>query len=109
MSIALSTLHTALALWMAWSMYQTQLTPTHLTKDACLWFGVSLAAVLAVGPFKALLGPQSVLYLASIQFFLHAQFNGWLFFVLLALLANLDPAVKAYTRQNRVRWQLHMG
>lgn len=57
-----------------------------LARWAVYWLLTSTLGLLAVGPVSAMLGKLHPLYYASIQFFLHFQFNGWLTFGMLALL-----------------------
>lgn len=57
-----------------------------LARWAIYWLLVSTLGLWAVGPISVILGKLHPLYFASIQFFLHFQFNGWLTFGVLALL-----------------------
>jgi len=51
-----------------------------------LWFmAASTLALWAMGPLMALSMAGSALYYASVQFFLHFQFNGWFIFAALAI------------------------
>lgn len=53
---------------------------------AALWFmALSTLALWAMGPLMALSMGGSALYYASVQFFLHFQFNGWFIFAGLAI------------------------
>ena len=49
------------------------------------WLLVSSLGLWAIAPVSALLGKLHPLYYASIQFFLHFQFNGWLTYAVLGL------------------------
>lgn len=57
-----------------------------LAKWAVRWMLISTIGLWAVGPISAVLGKLHPLFYASIQFFLHLQFNGWLTFGMLAIL-----------------------
>lgn len=62
---------------------------TLLLKTALIFLFTSTLGIWALGyimnsPFKG-----SAVYYASIQFFLHFQFNGWFIFAILAILANI--------------------
>lgn len=52
---------------------------------------ISTLGLLAIAPVSMFLGKLHPLYYASIQFFLHFQFNGWFTFGLLALLCKYLP------------------
>jgi hypothetical protein len=61
-------------------------TDRQLARWAVWWMIISTLGLFAIAPVAALLGKLHPLYYASIQFFLHFQFNGWLTFGALALL-----------------------
>lgn len=56
--------------WVQWSIY---------------WLLVSTVGLWAIAPISMTLGKLHPLYFASIQFFLHFQFNGWLTYAMLGL------------------------
>jgi len=49
------------------------------------WLLVSTLGLWAIAPVSGLLGKLHPLYFASIQFFLHFQFNGWLTYAIVGL------------------------
>lgn len=55
-----------------------------LIRTALVLMLISTIGVWLLGPIKAGLFGNSVMYYASIQFFLHFQFNGWFTFAVLA-------------------------
>lgn len=59
-----------------------------LARWSIYWMIVSTLGLWAIAPVTAMLGKLHPLYYASIQLFLHFQFNGWLTFGALALLLN---------------------
>jgi len=63
-------------------------TERQLARWAVYWMGVSTLGLWAIAPISAVVGKLHPLYYASIQFFLHFQFNGWLTFGVLALLLS---------------------
>lgn len=63
-------------------------TERRLARWAVYWMVVSTLGLWAIAPITAALGKLHPLYYASIQFFLHFQFNGWLTFGVLALLLS---------------------
>lgn len=50
------------------------------------WLLISTLGVWAAGPVKIYLGKLHPLYYASIQFFLHFQFNGWFTYAILGMM-----------------------
>ena len=58
---------------------------TRFIRWSIYWLLVSTLGLWAIAPVSALLGKLHPLYYASIQFFLHFQFNGWLTYAILGL------------------------
>jgi hypothetical protein len=92
-SIAFSTVHLLGAYLFARCFLRDlrQLPPTterRLAYWAVWWMVVSTLGLFAIAPVAATLGKLHPMYHASIQFFLHFQFNGWLTFGTLALLLH---------------------
>ncbi len=58
---------------------------TRFVRWSIYWMLVSTLGLWAIGPVSALLGKLHPLYFASIQFFLHFQFNGWLTYAVVGL------------------------
>lgn len=90
-SIAFSTLHMFVAYYFAWHFINDlqKLPKTNAVKFAkwAIYLMVlSTLGLWAIAPVSILLGKLHPLYFASIQFFLHMQFNGWFTFGILALL-----------------------
>ncbi len=90
-SIGFSTLHVLVAYYFAWHFLQDlkKVPPSQATKFAkwaVYWMLLSTLGLWAIAPVSMLLGKVHPLYFASIQFFLHFQFNGWFIYGLLALL-----------------------
>lgn len=61
-------------------------TPHFFLKWAIYFYFISSLGLFAIGPIGAKLGPGHYLYPASIEFFMHFQFNGWHMLTLLAIL-----------------------
>lgn len=59
-----------------------------LLKTALVFLVLSTLGVWALAGIMATGGKAGLLYQIAIQFYLHFQFNGWLLFILLALLVN---------------------
>lgn len=85
LSISLSVVHTALSLYVVLNLWKVSSTEHKLLNIALVWYLISTVSVLFVGPFKAIFGGNSTLYLLSIQFFLHTIFNAWLVYAILYL------------------------
>ncbi|WP_157472299.1 hypothetical protein [Neolewinella persica] len=78
-----------------------------LARWAIYWLFVSTLGLWAIGPIKSILGQLHPLYFASIQFFLHFQFNGWLTYGMLALLLHwLSREGKPVTLPSYLFWGL---
>ncbi len=58
---------------------------TRFVRWGIYWLLVSSVGLWAIAPVSALVGKLHPLYYASIQFFLHFQFNGWLTYAVLGL------------------------
>lgn len=70
-----------------------------LLKTAVVFFCLSTLGVWALGPMMVL-AKGSVLYYASVQWYLHFMFNGWMIFSLLAILFRwLDNHNCIYNRR----------
>lgn len=91
LSITFSTLHVVVAYYFAWYFLKDlkKLPRTNAVKFArwaIYWMVLSTLGLWALAPISSFLGKLHPLYFASIQFFLHMQFNGWFTFGILALL-----------------------
>lgn len=92
-SIFFSTLHLLAAYGFAYRFLRDSRrlpkgTSRRLAQWSIYWMLLSTVGLLAVGPIGATLGKLHPLYHASIQFFLHFQFNGWFTYAVLALLIH---------------------
>lgn len=90
-SIAFSTLHVLVAYYFAWHFLKALKTEqktnaTKFAKWAVYLMLLSTAGIWAVAPISMFLGKLHPLYYASVQFFLHLQFNGWFTYGIIALL-----------------------
>ena len=90
-SIFFSAVHLVAAYWFAVRFLRDlrahpSAPEIRLARWGVYWMIVSTLGLLAVGPVSATLGKLHPLYHASIQFFLHFQFNGWFAYAVLALL-----------------------
>lgn len=90
-SISFSTLHVLIAYYFAWHFLQglnkqLKTSGARFARWAVYWMLVSTLGLWLIAPVSILLGKLHPLYFASIQFFLHFQFNGWFMFGVLALL-----------------------
>ncbi len=91
MSIAFSTLHVFVAYYFVWHFLRDiKNAPASNSKTFAKWamylMLLSTLGLWALAPVSMLLGRLHPLYFASIQFFLHFQFNGWFAYGVLALL-----------------------
>ncbi|MDN3688730.1 hypothetical protein [Cyclobacterium jeungdonense] len=69
---------------------------TLLLKTALVFLVLSTLGVWTLAAIMATGGKAGLLYQVAIQFYLHFQFNGWLLFILLALLVkNLSKELSA--------------
>ena len=81
-----------------------------LSKWAIYWMLVSTLGLLAIAPVSALLGKAHPLYYASVQFFLHFQFNGWFTYGILAiLLFYFGKQKRPIDIDKRVLWLLQIS
>jgi len=92
-SIAFSAIHLLSAYAFAYCFLKDLKTQpigghTQFVRWSVYWLLVSTLGLWAIGPVSALLGKLHPLYFASIQFFLHFQFNGWLTYAILGLWLN---------------------
>ncbi|ADY54168.1 hypothetical protein Pedsa_3639 [Pseudopedobacter saltans DSM 12145] len=107
-SIVFSTLSIIIALVYAWLFIRdTQTLSSQLPARAWAVAGLLLNIVSAVGPLSlgymmATKHIQQDIYLASVYYYLHFQYNGWFFFGLMALvihsLPKIDTAFQRYFR-----------
>lgn len=112
-SIAFSTAHLLIAYYFAY--HTLGQISTHcsglvkfFSKWAVIWMLVSTLGLWILAPVSALVGKSSPLYHASIQFFLHFQFNGWFTYGILALLVFfLERSGLKLKLSKPVRWGLH--
>lgn len=88
-SISLSVLHSLLTLLVAVHLFKISGPDDYFLKYAVIWLLISMISVMAVGPFKAIYGSNSIFYFLSIQFFLHIIFNGWLVFSFLFIFKKI--------------------
>lgn len=91
-STAFSTLHVLLAIAFAYRFLrdlrrlETQARfSVGLARAAVFFMLLSIGGILAIGPVMATVGKGTIWYYMTVQFFLHFQINGWLFFGILAL------------------------
>ena len=70
---------------------------------ALVWMIISTFALWAMAPIMLLKMQQSALYYASIQFYLHFQFNGWFIWAMLALAFRLFEQHKVLIPQSLVQ------
>ncbi|MFT4533442.1 MAG: hypothetical protein ACI9P5_000791 [Saprospiraceae bacterium] len=91
LSIIFSTLHIVLIYLFAYKVWkepnisdQGQL-PKIFLKTSLFFLALSTLGTWALGPIMALGFKGTAVYYASIQFYLHFQFNGWFIFSLLAV------------------------
>lgn len=91
LSIAFSTLHVFVAYYFSWHfLNDIKIEPSSNAKTFAKWavylMLLSTLGLWSIAPVSMLLGKLHPLYFASIQFFLHFQFNGWFMYGILALL-----------------------
>ena len=96
LSIAFSTLHTFLCYWFLIILKRDLKRGASRNSDSekllylgCFFMVLSTLAIYLIPVCIATGLRQSALYYASIQFYLHFQFNGWYIFVLLAVLFKI--------------------
>jgi len=89
-SISISALFILLSFWLSFLLLGefSGITGTSamFARWSIVWYMTSTVGVWAIGPVGQLLGRLHPAYFASIQFFLHFQFNGWFTYGALALL-----------------------
>jgi len=90
-SIAFSTLHVFVAYYFSWHFLKdikniSDSNSKTFAKWAVYLMLLSTLGLWSIAPVSMLLGKLHPLYFASIQFFLHFQFNGWFMYGILALL-----------------------
>ncbi|MBC8882594.1 hypothetical protein H9X57_01800 [Flavobacterium piscinae] len=74
---------------------------------AALYFGVlSSIGTFALAYMMATKNVPQDLYLSSIYFYLHFQYNGWFWFVCTGLFVSLIPADLKNTKENKTVFQL---
>ncbi|MEM8968940.1 MAG: hypothetical protein AAGE93_21160 [Bacteroidota bacterium] len=80
---------------------------TRFVRWGIYWLLVSTLGLWAIGPVSALLGKLHPLYFASIQFFLHFQFNGWLTYAIVGLwLFHIERSGKSVAVSTTGFWLL---
>lgn len=89
-SIAFSTLHLVVGFYFGINVLRKlkpikNNTAQRFLKWSIYWYMLSSLGLLAIGPVSSKLGPLHPMYTASIQFFIHFQFNGWFIFGALAI------------------------
>ena len=90
-SITFSTAHIILSYIFAYKIWkdinrsQQKGTAVNFIKTSLFFMVLSTLGTWALGPIMALGMKGSAIYYASIQFYLHFQFNGWFVFALLGL------------------------
>lgn len=101
-SIAFSTLHMVLAGWLGlrlWLDTGRQTPAFAALRWAIVFLIVSSAGPFALGYVMAKGGQESIWYNLAIYFYLHFQYNGWMFFALLAVLLQRLPADRHRTER----------
>lgn len=95
-SILFSTLHILLSYVFVWSFWKDlpdlkskNLASVRFIKTALVFMVISTFALWAMAPLMASELNGSALYFATVQFFLHFQFNGWFVFAALGLFFKL--------------------
>lgn len=105
-SIAFSTLHVLLSYAFAWYFWRKLPVSTafshRLVRAALLFMAVSTLALWATAPIIPFKLKGSAFYYASIQFFLHFQFNGWFIFAVLSLFFKYTES-KSISLPSRLR------
>lgn len=103
-SISISAVFILLSFWMSFLLLgefsKISGTAAVFARWSIVWYITSTIGVWAIGPISQLLGRLHPAYFASVQFFLHFQFNGWFTYGVLALLYHFmgkisgkEPAV----------------
>ncbi len=93
-SIAFSTLHMLLAGWLGlrfWFDAGKEGPAYTALRWAIIFLLISSAGPFALGYVMAKGGQATIWYNLAIYFYLHFQYNGWMFFALLAILLRLLP------------------
>lgn len=75
-----------------------------LLRTAFILMLISTIGVWLIGPISTGLFGDSVLYYASIQFFLHFQFNGWFTFAVMALVFQQIEMTGGIVSKQRFGW-----
>lgn len=109
-SIAFTTSHILISYVVIWKFWQdASRSPNiaisrRLLRAACFFLVLSSLGTWALGPLSAL-ARGTALYYASIQWYLHFMFNGWLIFALLAVVFKfLENRKYEYSAKNAVRF-----
>lgn len=116
LSIGFSTVHLLTAYYFAY-LYLNDLkrktdrgSEHTFARWAVYWMLVSTLGLWAIGPVSVWLGKTHALYYASIQFFLHFQFNGWFTYAVLALLIYFfKKRGKHIAIKNSIFWILQLS
>ncbi|MBN8566939.1 MAG: hypothetical protein J0M25_09435, partial [Flavobacteriales bacterium] len=111
-SILFSTLSIFVFVWFAILFYKdaTEIPSSSWSKKwflAALYFGVlSSIGTFALAYMMATKNVPQDLYLSSIYFYLHFQYNGWFWFACTGLFVSLIPADLKNTKENKTVFQL---
>ena len=93
-SILFSTVHILLSYFFVYKVWKDVSTQVHgqipvlFLRTSLFFLALSTLGTWALGPIMAAGLKGTALYYASIQFYLHFQFNGWFIFVVLAIFFN---------------------
>ncbi len=117
-SIVFSTLHIVLAYLFAYKVWREPSLADHgplpklFLKTSLFFLVLSTLGTWALGPIMALGFKGTAVYYASIQFYLHFQFNGWFIFGLLAIVFAIlksQQIIIDYKRGRLLFWTLLIG
>lgn len=115
LSIIFSTLHIILAyvfvykVWRAVTIAKHGKLPVLFLRASLFFLVISTIGTWALGPIMAAGMKGSAIYYASIQFYLHFQFNGWFIFAVLAIFFKLLPAQQLIKSGLWFYWTLLIG
>jgi hypothetical protein len=117
-SIVFSTLHIVLAYLFTYKVWREPILgdlgqlPKLFLKTSLFFLVLSTLGTWALGPIMALGFKGTAIYYASIQFYLHFQFNGWFIFALLAIVFAILKSQQISTDEKNGRllyWTLLTG
>jgi len=118
LSIVFSTLHIILSyvfvykIWRAVTIAKYGKLPVLFLRASLFFLALSTIGTWALGPIMAMGLKGSAIYYASIQFYLHFQFNGWFIFAVLAIFFKLLPPQQLIYSGHigiRLYWSLIIG